>query len=218
MGRKYSLQFKYCLATLGVANALTAQQQVFGIPERAVSVEAAELSTVPTKPHAVNRPNRARILQTVPEYCELTLFEKMEAQACTLRSDRDEHHQFMKYDPGQSTPTMNSCRYHGDGECDEPQHCDVGTDCTDCGACPVPMTAEECASECCATTNCTGFEYSDSAACEGFWFNDICSSSTSEGYLSDLVGVDTYSRPGVPSPAPLLLPRLNQRFFPRAIK
>ena len=29
----------------------------------------------------------------------------------------------------------DSCNYYNDGECDEPQYCAAGTDCSDCGSC-----------------------------------------------------------------------------------
>ena len=32
----------------------------------------------------------------------------------------------------------DSCRYHNDGMCDEPNYCSVGTDCTDCNNCGPP--------------------------------------------------------------------------------
>ena len=37
--------------------------------------------------------------------------------------------------PAPPPPQEDSCRYHGDGECDEPQFCAAGTDCSDCGRC-----------------------------------------------------------------------------------
>ena len=40
----------------------------------------------------------------------------------------------------------DSCRYHGDGECDEPQYCAAGTDCSDTTA-AVELTHQFCTLE-----------------------------------------------------------------------
>lgn len=66
--------------------------------------------------------------------CLLTSFHKLEAQACTYRGDRDMQTQFVQYEPLASS-TDDSCRYHNDGECDEPNYCAAGTDCSDCNTC-----------------------------------------------------------------------------------
>ena len=41
----------------------------------------------------------------------------------------------------------DSCRYHNDGECDEPQYCSSGTDCTDCHTC-CPANAHSTGTSC----------------------------------------------------------------------
>ena len=39
------------------------------------------------------------------------------------------------FSAGSVSANDDSCRYHGDGECDEPRYCSTGTDCTDCHNC-----------------------------------------------------------------------------------
>ena len=39
-------------------------------------------------------------------------------------------------------PQDDSCRYHDDGECDEPDYCASGTDCSDCDRCGGSGTGE----------------------------------------------------------------------------
>lgn len=40
--------------------------------------------------------------------------------------------------PPPAPPADDSCRYANDGECDEPQYCSTGTDCSDCQTCGHP--------------------------------------------------------------------------------
>ena len=103
----------------------------------------------PTAPTAV-APEARAITRTKPSllhtpHCRLC---DTPARACRNDGECDESDCTgsncswgLQCDPGSDTADCgggshdNSCRYANDGECDEPNFCTTGTDCSDCGNC-----------------------------------------------------------------------------------
>ena len=121
---------------------------------------------------------------------------------------------------GQAPSRDDSCRYANDDECDEPQYCATGTDCSDCGNCVTNMytylgdthcggdsidTLEDgipygwypgrtgvsaCEDECTASRSCTAFVWRDSDG-SCFW-----KSGTTATVNDAMPGHDCYALTG----------------------
>ena len=69
----------------------------------------------------------------------------------------------------------DSCRYHSDGECDEPRYCAVGSDCSDCGSCSAGC-GEACPRGCFWHNQCRQQATASQAGCEqagGTWCGNL---------------------------------------------